>query len=214
MSYRRISVTICSGHHSNDMKKPLQRCPWCPPGDTLYEEYHDHEWGRPLHDGGALFELLNLEGAQAGLSWRTVLAKRDHYQKRFEGFDPVRLAQWGDREIQDALGDSGIIRNRLKVRAVVTNSRALLEQFGDLGAFSEWIWSFVDHQPQSNRFRTLSDYPSRTDTSDRMSKELKRRGFTFVGSTICYAFMQSSGMVNDHSIDCSFREVTPRRSKV
>lgn len=188
----------------------IQRCPWCPPGDTLYEAYHDHEWGRPLRDGNALFELLNLEGAQAGLSWRTVLAKRDNYRKRFAGFDPERLARWGDAEIQAALADSGIIRNRLKVRAVVTNSKALLQNFGDTEKFSDWLWSFVDGKPQSNRFKTLADYPSKTETSDQMSKELKKRGFTFVGSTICYAFMQSFGMVNDHTIDCSFRKVAAR----
>ncbi|HEX8371734.1 MAG TPA: DNA-3-methyladenine glycosylase I [Chthoniobacterales bacterium] len=185
----------------------LVRCPWCPPADALYEKYHDEEWGVPVRDGRMLFEMLNLEGAQAGLSWRTVLGKRPVYRTVFEGFDPHRLAVWTEDQIAAALLNPGIIRNRLKVRAVVRNARALNEHFGgDLSAFAEFLWSFSGGAPVQNLRDTMADYPSTSDASDQMSKALKKRDFTFVGSTICYAFMQAVGMVNDHSATCFRRD--------
>jgi len=179
------------------------RCPWCPPDDPIYVAYHDEEWGVPLRDGRELFEMLNLEGAQAGLSWRTVLHKRPNYRRIFEDFDPARLARWTDAKIAKALLDPGIIRNRLKVAGVVRNARALQKEFdGSLPAFSKYLWEFAGGEPVINRFEAMSQVPARTPASDRMSKELKKLGFTFVGSTICYAFMQAVGMVNDHLIHC------------
>lgn len=181
----------------------MKRCHWCPPDDSLYCAYHDNEWGKPLRDGQKLFELLNLEGAQAGLSWRTVLGKRERYREVFSHFSIDVLLKWTDADVQRALGDPGIIRNRLKVNAVVRNARALQQHFnGDYQEFADFLWSFVDGKPIQNHFTKLSDYPAHTLISDRMSKELKKRDFTFVGTTICYAFMQSSGMVNDHGVDC------------
>jgi DNA-3-methyladenine glycosylase I len=185
------------------MTDSLVRCPWCPPADDLYVRYHDEEWGVPVYDGRQLFEMLNLEGAQAGLSWRTVLGRRDGYRRVFDGFDIRKLAAWDDDRMAKALLDPGIIRNRLKVRAVVRNARAVIEHFdGDLDRFSAFLWDFVDGAPRKNAFEKLGDFPSQTSVSDRMSKELKKIGFTFVGSTICYAFMQAVGMVNDHTVDC------------
>ena len=187
----------------NCMTDSRLRCPWCPLDDKLYLAYHDDEWGVPMRDGQNLFEMLNLEGAQAGLSWRTVLGRREGYRRVFEGFDAHRLAGWDDERIAAALLDAGIIRNRLKVRAVVTNARAVIHHFdGDWNRFSEFLWDIAGGQPQRNAFQTLADYPARTETSDQMSRELKKRQFTFVGSTICYAFMQAVGMVNDHAVDC------------
>ncbi|MEO7932192.1 MAG: DNA-3-methyladenine glycosylase I [Chthoniobacterales bacterium] len=182
------------------------RCPWCPPRDALYEAYHDEEWGVPVRDGRLLFEMLNLEGAQAGLSWRTVLGKRPAYREIFENFDPAKLAAWTEEPISAALLNPGIIRNRLKVRAVVRNARALQAFGGDLDAFSRYLWSFADNTPQQNNRTDLGDYPTRSEASDAMSRALKKLGFTFVGSTICYAFMQAVGMVNDHSATCFRRE--------
>ncbi|HEY5751541.1 MAG TPA: DNA-3-methyladenine glycosylase I [Chthoniobacterales bacterium] len=182
---------------------PKIRCPWCPPGDELYEIYHDTRWGVPEYDGLKLFEMLNLEGAQAGLSWRTVLGRIDNYRKEFDDFDPLAISKWSEARIAKALLNPGIIRNRLKVAGVVKNARAFMTHFkGDPELFSRFLWDFVDGKPIKNRFRELNDFPARTEISDRMSKELKRRGFTFVGSTICYAFMQATGMVNDHTVTC------------
>lgn len=164
--------------------------------------YHDQEWGRPLHDDRALFELLCLEGAQAGLSWRTVLAKRGNYRRAFGDFDIAGCARMTDRQLETLLGDAGLIRNRLKITSVRGNARAALaviEEFGSLDAF---LWSFVAGQPIVNRWRESAEVPATTPLSDRMSKELRRRGFRFVGSTICYAFMQATGMVNDHLSSC------------
>jgi DNA-3-methyladenine glycosylase I len=187
----------------------LLRCPWCPPDDVLYTTYHDEEWGVPVRDGRHLFAMLNLEGAQAGLSWRTVLGKRETYHVVFENFDPARLAEWSEEKIVAALQNPGIIRNRLKVRAVIRNARAVQEHFaGDLTSFAAFLWSFVEGAPVQNDWVGLGDYPSKTATSDRMSLALKKRGFTFVGSTICYAFMQATGMVNDHIATCFRREPT------
>ncbi|MDO8925949.1 MAG: DNA-3-methyladenine glycosylase I [Sideroxyarcus sp.] len=178
-----------------------QRCAWC--GDsTLYQTYHDTEWGVPLHDDRELFEFLILEGAQAGLSWITILKKRENYRAAFDGFDPARIARYGAGKIAALLQDPGIVRNRLKVAAAVTNAQKFLEVQAEFDSFDRFIWQFVDGKPKQNKWRSLADIPASTKESDAMSKELKRRGFKFVGSTICYAHMQATGMVNDHTTDC------------
>ncbi|MEO6845693.1 MAG: DNA-3-methyladenine glycosylase I [Chthoniobacterales bacterium] len=181
--------------------KAIARCAWCPIEDPLYVKYHDKEWGRPEYDGRKLFEMINLEGAQAGLSWRTVLHKRENYRKVFQKFDPKKLARWTDKDIAKALLNAGIIRNRLKVNAVVRNARAFLDHFdADSKKFSSFLWAFVDGRPLIRP--RASEMQSRTEISDAMSKALQKMNFTFVGSTICYAFMQAVGMVNDHMTDC------------
>lgn len=177
------------------------RCPWCQ-GSPLYRDYHDNEWGVPCYDDAALFELLNLEGAQAGLSWITILNKRENYRRLFAGFDPVKVARFTDKRIDKLANDPGIVRHRLKIQAVVGNAQAMLAMQREGEAFAPFLWSFVDYQPQQNRPRKLADVPARTDASERMSKALKKRGFRFVGGTICYAFMQAAGMVNDHLVSC------------
>ena len=187
--------------------KPLdkaRRCFWAK-SDILIE-YHDKEWGVPLHDDRALFEFLVLEGAQAGLSWETVLKKRAAYRRAFDGFDAAKIARYDARKITKLLADPGIIRNRLKIAAAVTNARAFLAVQKEFGSFDRFIWQFVDGKPRRNRFRALKDIPASTPESDAMSRELKRRGFTFVGSTICYAHMQATGMVNDHLVGCFRRD--------
>jgi len=178
-----------------------RRCPWCG-DDPLYVAYHDEEWGVPVRDDRRLFEKLILEGAQAGLSWITVLRRREGYRRVFAGFDRDTLAAWGDAEIESALADPGIIRNRLKVGSAVANARAWREHFPNDGELATFLWSFVDGEPVVNRPRAMSELPAETQVSRAMSKELKRRGFRFVGPTICYAFMQSMGLVNDHLVDC------------
>lgn len=184
-------------------KVDVTRCGWCPLDDPLYVQYHDEEWGVPLYDGRKLFALLQLEGAQAGLSWRTVLHKQEEYGRVFEQFDAKRLSKWGEEKIANALQNPGIIRNRLKVRAVVRNALAFLEEFGgDYEKFSGYLWSFTGGEVIRNVRYGTADDPSTSPASDAMSKSLKKAGFTFVGSTICYAFMQAAGMVNDHSVDC------------
>ena len=175
------------------------RCEWVPEGDPLYEAYHDEEWGVPLHGERELFELLTLEGAQAGLSWSTILRKREGYRTAFEGFEPERVARYGERDVERLLADPGIVRNRLKVESTVANARAVLALEG---GFDELLWSFVDGKPRVNRWRALSELPAETAESKAMSKELKRQGFRFVGPTVCYAFMQAAGLVNDHTVDC------------
>lgn len=183
-------------------------CPWCPAGDPLYLAYHNEEWGVPVSDGRLLFEMLNLEGAQAGLSWRTVLHKRENYRRIFDGFDPGKLSRWNDKRVEKALLDPGIIRNRLKVGGVVRNARAVMDHFdGDLKSFSDFLWGFSQGKPAQPNRRSMGEIPAKTETSDLMSKELRLRNFTFVGSTICYAFMQAVGMINDHLVTC------PRHSK-
>ena len=177
------------------------RCDWCH-GDDLYRHYHDCEWGVPCRDDQALFEFLVLEGAQAGLSWITVLRKREHYRLVFDNFDPAKVANYGPAKIEKLLQDAGIIRNRLKVQSAVSNARAFLKTQEEYGSFASYIWSFVDDKPIQNHFCTIADVPSSTEISDRMSKALKYKGFSFVGSTICYAFMQATGMVNDHLTTC------------
>jgi DNA-3-methyladenine glycosylase I len=186
------------------------RCAWANPKNPLYLAYHDTEWGVPLHDDRKLFEMLILEGAQAGLSWETILNKRENYRRVFEGFDPQKLSRWNERKIATALADRGIVRNRLKVHSVVSNAAAMLAVRKELGSFDRYLWSFVGGKPKVNRFRSLAEIPARTAESDAMSSDLKKRGFRFVGSTICYAFMQAVGMVNDHTVDCFRRgEIRP-----
>lgn len=178
-----------------------ERCDWCGT-DPAYVAYHDHEWGVPLHDDRLLFEFLVLEGAQAGLSWLTILKKRDAYRRAFHGFDLATVAAFGPADEARLLADAGIVRNRLKIASAVRNARAAMvavEEFGSLDAF---LWRYVDGRPVVNAWRTLNEVPAATPVSDAMSKDLKKRGFNFVGSTICYAFMQATGMVNDHLTGC------------
>jgi DNA-3-methyladenine glycosylase I len=178
----------------------MERCGWAR-GDQ-YIAYHDEEWGVPLHDDRALFELLILEGAQAGLSWSTILNKRDRYRKVFDGFDARKVARYGERKLAALLEDPGIVRNRLKVHAAVTNAKAFLAVRKEFGTFDAYIWSFVEGRPVQNAWTEGKEVPARTEQSDAMSRDLKKRGFTFVGTTICYAFMQATGMVNDHLVTC------------
>jgi len=178
-----------------------QRCAWAGTNE-LYQSYHDHEWGVPLHDERALFEFLILEGAQAGLSWITILKKREAYREEFDNFNARRVASYDEHKIAQLLQTPAIVRNRLKIQSAVINAQKFLEVQHEFGSFDAFIWRFVDGKPQQNNWRTLADVPASTPTSDAMSKELKRRGFKFVGSTICYALMQATGMVNDHTTDC------------
>jgi len=172
-------------------------------------DYHDRDWGVPVHDDVALFEFLTLEGAQAGLSWSTILKKRDNYRRAFAGFDPAKVARFNTRSVARLMSDAGIVRNRLKVESTISNARAVLEIQRQFGTFDTYIWSFVDGSPKVNKFKRLSDLPASTAISERMSKDLKKRGFRFVGSTICYAFMQAAGLVNDHETTCfRYREVS------
>ena len=177
------------------------RCAW-PCEDALYQSYHDHEWGVPLHDDQKLFEFLILEGAQAGLSWITILRKRENYRAAFDNFDVTRIARYNSAKIESLLQDAGIVRNRLKVQSTVINAQIFLEVQAEFGSFDIFIWQFVDGVPIQNKWRSLAEVPAHTKESDAMSKELKRRGFKFIGSTICYAHMQATGMVNDHTINC------------
>ncbi len=177
------------------------RCDWAGT-DPLYVAYHDEEWGMPQHDDQALFEFLILEGAQAGLSWITILRKRAHYQKVYKGFDPAKVARFTEAKRERLLQDAGIVRNRLKVESSISNAKAYLDIQDEFDSFDAYIWRFVDGETKRNRWRTMQDVPAKTDISDQMSKDLKRRGFKFVGSTICYAFMQATGMVNDHIVPC------------
>jgi DNA-3-methyladenine glycosylase I len=177
------------------------RCEWSG-NNPLYIAYHDEEWGVPAHDDRHLFEMLLLEGAQAGLSWLTILKKRENYRKSFHSFDPEKVAAYSEREVQRLLTDSGIVRNRLKIESAIKNARGVLkikEEYGTLAAF---LWQYVDGTPYQNNWKSMAELPARTYQSDAMSKDLKRRGFNFVGSTICYSFMQAVGMVNDHVVDC------------
>ena len=178
-----------------------QRCSWCGT-DPLYVAYHDEEWGVPVHDDRRLFEMLILEGAQAGLSWRTILKKRQNYRAAFDGFEPQKVAAYKDADLERLLKDPGIVRNRLKVQSAVKNARGVLEIQEQFGSFDAFLWGYVDGQPIQNAWRQMREIPAKTELSDRLSKDLKKRGFSFVGSTICYAFMQAVGMVNDHVVDC------------
>ena len=179
----------------------MNRCSWATHSE-LEKKYHDTEWGVPNYDDRHLFEMLILEGAQAGLSWLTVLKKRESYREAFDGFDPEKIAQYGDKKRTELLSNPGIIRNRLKVDATIQNAKAYLSITDQGESFSKYIWSFVDGQPIINEFREMSDVPAETERSKAMSKQLKKDGFKFVGPTICYAFMQAVGMVNDHIVDC------------
>lgn len=181
----------------------LPRCGWAT-SDPLYIAYHDQEWGRPVHDDRHLFEMLILEGAQAGLSWITILKRREGYRKAFHGFDPERIARYGDKDVARLMADPGIIRNRAKIEAAIRNARACLA-LNEEGGLSPFLWRFVGGEPRINRWQTLQEVPAETPESKAMSKELKRRGFGFVGPTVCYAFMQATGMVNDHILSCFVR---------
>jgi DNA-3-methyladenine glycosylase I len=178
------------------------RCPWVPEQDSLSVAYHDDEWGVPLHEDRGLFELLTLEGAQAGLSWSTILRKREGYRAAFAGFDPASVASFGANDVDRLLLDPGVVRNRLKLESAIANARATLAVQEEVGSLDSFLWSFVGGSPKVNGWRTLAELPAETAESRAMSKELKRRGFRFVGSTVCYAFMQAAGLVNDHVVTC------------
>lgn len=184
-----------------DRNLRLNRCEWCG-SDPLYVRYHDEEWGVPVHDDRLLFEFLILEGAQAGLSWITILRKRASYQEAFEGFEPGRVARFTSRTVEKLLGNAGIVRNRLKIESAVKNAKAFLKVQEELGSFAEYQWRFVGGKPKQNRFASLAEIPAVSAEATSFSKDLKRRGFSFVGPTIIYAHMQAVGMVNDHVIDC------------
>jgi DNA-3-methyladenine glycosylase I len=179
-----------------------KRCAWVNAANAEYVRYHDKEWGRPVHDDRLLFEMLILEGAQAGLSWSTILNKRASYQQAFDGFDPERVARFDARRQKALMSDAGIVRNKLKISSAVTNARAFLEVRKEFGSFDRYLWQFVNRRPVVNRPRSLKEVPARTELSDRISKDLKKRGFRFVGTTIMYAYLQAVGVVNDHTRDC------------
>ena len=183
------------------MGEEKSRCAWTG-NDPLYIRYHDNEWGVPVHDDRTLFEFLVLEGAQAGLSWLTVLRKRDNYREAFDNFDVRRVAEYGEEKVEELLGNAGIIRNRLKVRSAIRNAQAFLEVQQEFGSFYSYSWEFVGGKPLKNAWRSMDKIPATSRESDLFSKDLKKRGFTFVGSTIMYAHMQATGMVNDHVVDC------------
>jgi len=186
--------------------KNPNRCPWVDLTKPDYVEYHDKEWGVPVHDDRTIFEFLTLEAAQAGLSWYTVLRKRQSYRQAFDDFDPEKVARYGKKQIKALLNNPGIIRNRLKINAAVINAGKFLQVQAEFGSFDKYIWHFVDGKPIVNRFKSLKDYPAISRESDALSKDLKQRGFKFVGSTIIYAHMQATGMVNDHAVNCFRRQ--------
>jgi DNA-3-methyladenine glycosylase I len=183
------------------MQKRMRRCAWVS-DDPLMITYHDREWGVPLYNDRKLFELLILEGAQAGLAWVTVLRKRENFRKAFHGFDPAVIARYSNKNVKRLLDDPGIIRNRLKIEAAIINAKKFLEVQNEFGSFHEYVWQFAGGKPIKHKFKSPSEIPSTTEESDAMSRDLRKRGFKFVGSTICYAFMQASGIVNDHTTDC------------
>ncbi len=189
----------------------MQRCPWCG-DDPLYVAYHDTEWGVPCHDERSLFEFLILEGAQAGLAWITILKKREHYRRAFDGFDPAKIARYGEQDVARLLADPGIVRNRLKIAAAIDNARATLALYEAGGSLDELLWRYVEGQPVINRWQRMAQVPVSTPTAEVLSQELKRRGFRFVGPTIAYALMQATGMVNDHLVACPrHAALTPQR---
>lgn len=184
------------------MKKELVKCPWCL-GSELYEKYHDEEWGKPVHDDQVLFEFLILEAAQAGLSWITVLKKREAYKKAFANFDAKKVAKFSDEKVEELMQNEGIIRNRLKIKAAISNAKLFLEIQKEFGSFNDYMYSFMPNKkPIKNSWKSMKEVPASSKESDAISKDLKKRGFKFFGSTICYAHMQATGMVNDHLIDC------------
>jgi DNA-3-methyladenine glycosylase I len=191
----------------------VNRCKWAESDDQMIA-YHDLEWGNPVHDDQLLFEFLILEGAQAGLSWSTILKKREEYRNAFENFDYNRIAKYTEQRIEKLMANEGIIRNRLKIEAVITNAKGFLNIRKEFGSFDKYIWKFVNNETIDNKFKELSELPSKTEQSEKMSKDLKKRGFKFVGPTICYAFMQAVGMVNDHVIDCfRYKEINESVNK-
>lgn len=190
------------------------RCGWVPAGDEEYARYHDDEWGRPVHDDRHLFEMLTLEGAQAGLSWSTILRKRAAYRKAFAGFDPAKVARFDARRRATLLQDPGIVRNRLKIESTVSNARAFLAVQKEFGSFSRYLWDWVGGHPMLNGWKTRSQVPASSDLSDRLSRDLKKRGFRFVGSTIIYAYLQAVGIVNDHTEGCYLHRPAPAAGRV
>ena len=197
-----------TAHRQANKVVEMNRCPWA--RSDLYIQYHDTEWGVPVHEDQTLFEFLILEGAQAGLSWETILKKRQHYREAFDDFEPATVARYGPKKVKSLLANPGIVRNRLKIEAAIQNAKAFLAVQNELGSFNAYIWQFVDGRAKQNAWKTFKEVPAKTPESDTMGKDLKRRGFKFVGSTICYAFMQAVGMVNDHTVDC-FRHVSRGR---
>lgn len=196
----------------NASEKPLVRCHWAT--SPINISYHDEEWGVPVHDDHTWFEFLILEGAQAGLSWETILKKRDRYRKLFDGFDPEKVARYGAKQVRVLLSDPGIVRNRLKIEATISNARMFLKVQQEFGSFDAYIWRFVDGKPRRNAWRAHKKVPARTPQSDAINKDLAKRGFRFVGSTICYALMQATGLVNDHLVDCfRYSQLTEGRSE-
>jgi DNA-3-methyladenine glycosylase I len=194
------------------MSSNLIRCAWA--NNELAIRYHDEEWGVPVHDDRTLFEFLILEGAQAGLSWNTILNKRDNYRAAFDRFDPAPVARYNSRKIQQLLNNPGIVRNKLKIASSVANAKSFLKVQEEFGSFDRYIWQFVEGKPKVNSWKSLSQLPAKTKESDAMSKDLKKRGFNFVGSTICYAFMQAVGMVNDHAVECfRYKQLTGRLAR-
>ena len=189
-----------------EKNKQPSRCPWVDLNKPDYIDYHDREWGVPVHDDKLLFEFLTLEAAQAGLSWYTVLKKRENYRKAFNQFDPKKMAKYDEKRIERLLGNPGIIRNRQKIMAAINNAKRFLEVKEEFGSFDAYMWRFVGGKPVVNEIKILSDYPTTTPESEAMSKDLRQRGFKFVGPTICYAHMQATGMVNDHTLDCYRRQ--------
>jgi DNA-3-methyladenine glycosylase I len=202
-SYDQTKDLLMNGEKS---KNDICRCPWVDLSKADYIAYHDKEWGVPVFDDRLIFEFLSLESAQAGLSWYTVLKKRDNYRIAFENFEPDKIAEFDQARIDELLLNPGIIRNRLKIEATINNARKFLEIQSQYGRFSKYIWEFVGGKPKINNFRKLSDYPATSKESDALSKDMKKRGFKFFGSNICYAHMQATGMVNDHSVDCFRRK--------
>jgi len=180
----------------------MERCGWVKPENSRYVDYHDKEWGMPVHDDRQLFEMLILEGAQAGLSWETILNKRENYRLAFDYFDPVQISQYDGDKLEQLMQNAGIVRNRLKIKATIKNAKIFLAIQAEFGSFDHYLWAYVDGKPIVNNFKTLSELPVKTELSDRISKDLKKRGMSFIGSTIIYAYLQAIGVVNDHSINC------------
>ena len=180
----------------------MKKCGWVENAGEFYQEYHDKEWGVPEHNDKKLFELLILEGAQAGLSWSTILKKRKNYKKAFDNFDPKKVSNYNEKKFKELMENSGIVRNKLKIKSTIQNAKVFLEIQKEFGSFDKYIWSYVNNKPIKNKFKQMKDLPAKTEISDKISKDLKKRGMNFVGSTIIYAFMQAVGMVNDHQINC------------
>jgi DNA-3-methyladenine glycosylase I len=198
---KKAENTLRMVRPASSIKQQVSRCAWAG-NDPIYRKYHDEEWGEPVHDDRKLFEMLILEGVQAGLSWIIILRKRENYRKAFDNFDAEKIAKYNSKKVIELLNNEGIVRNRLKIAAAIQNAKSFMEIKKTFGSFDNYIWRFVDYKPKVNNWKSLKDLPAKTPESDAMSKDLKRHGFKFVGSTICYAFMQAVGMVNDHTISC------------